>query len=81
MQLRLPSSEGGDLIGVLVHYERLPMYCFLCGMLDHKCSQCHLFKGGVVDDTCVPYGKWLQAGYPTLGSAHGKPGESSDNRE
>lgn len=34
-----------------------------------------------MDDTCVPYGKWLQAGYPTLGSAHGKPGESSDNGE
>lgn len=54
---------------------------FLCGTLDHKCSQCHLFKAGVVDDTCVPYGKWLYVGYPTLGSAHGKHRETSDNGE
>lgn len=31
VHLRLPSSEGGALIGVLVQYERLPSYCFFVG--------------------------------------------------
>lgn len=41
VQLRLPSSERGGLIKVLVRYEQLTTYCFLCGIHDHKCTQCH----------------------------------------
>lgn len=32
-----------------------------------------------MDDICVPYGKWLQAGYLMLRSVHGKPRDTGVN--
>lgn len=50
----------GRLLKVDARYEKLPLTCFLCGMMDHVDDHCECFTGAQVDDRDKPYGKWFQ---------------------
>ena len=63
---------GGEWSWLNFKYERLPMFCFYCGVIGHADSFCEkLFDNpGKVLET--PYGSWLRATTRALGSNTGK---------
>lgn len=54
-------KEGGDWFWVEFKYERLPNFCFLCGIIGHTEKFCHLLFEGVNEEYEIPYGSWLRA--------------------
>lgn len=50
----------GALLNIGARYEKLPLTCFLCGMMDHVNDQCEHYDGTQVDDKAKPYGRWFQ---------------------
>ena len=50
----------GKLLNIDARYEKLPLTCFLCGMMDHVEDHCERFTGEQVDDQAKPYGRWFQ---------------------
>ncbi|KAL8491100.1 hypothetical protein ACS0TY_022940 [Phlomoides rotata] len=46
-------------------YERLPSFCYLCGVLGHMRRECDLAEGGDdlngIPDDSLPFGKWMRA--------------------
>ncbi|RXH82794.1 hypothetical protein DVH24_003292 [Malus domestica] len=68
LQVRLCDADEGTLVGVLLQYERLPAFCFLCGFLDHKGVHCPNYNGGSIHDFRTPYSIWLRVGgYSRIG--------------
>lgn len=58
MKLR---RSGGDWFWVDFRYERLPTFCFICGMLGHADRFCpKLFEGASMESE-KPYGGWTRA--------------------
>ncbi|KAH7843947.1 hypothetical protein Vadar_022719 [Vaccinium darrowii] len=65
-----PIRRGGNVVlgvgercWVDYKYERLPIFCYYCGMLDHECRDCAV-RGRDVSDGSVkenPYGPWMAA--------------------
>ena len=54
-------SIQGTEVRVEVRYEKLPITCFLCGIIGHMEEQCAQFKGiRNGDDLSKPYGRWFQ---------------------
>ena len=53
--------KGGESRWVNFKYERLPNFCYRCGMLSHVLKDCPKFSKNVqlVDD-CLQYGVWLR---------------------
>lgn len=47
-------------VQVDVCYEKLPLTCFMCGMMNHIEGQCSKYHGKVDDDKAKPYGRWFQ---------------------
>lgn len=52
-------SIEGSFVSVDLRYEKLPVTCFLCGIVGHTEEQCGLFKGRNDDDLSKPYGRWF----------------------
>ena len=54
--------EGGENRWVIFKYERLPNFCYRCGMLDHAIKECS--KGPLVneweEEGSLQYGAWLR---------------------
>lgn len=50
----------GKQIPIDARYEKLPLTCFLCGLMDHVEEQCACYEGKVLDDKFKPYGRWFQ---------------------
>nr|GLL21993.1 uncharacterized protein LOC109174453 [Ipomoea trifida] len=60
-KMKLKRDNGAWSI-VEFRYERLPTFCFLCGILGHGEKFCHkVFRGSGVDVE-KSYGPWLRAG-------------------
>ena len=57
------SKTARALIGVLLQYERLSTYCYLCGKMDHKGVHCHQYPMGHIDEVKSPFRVWLKAGH------------------
>ena len=61
-----PLCRGGNVVGiegdkywVQYKYERLPIFCFICGMMGHDDKHCHAFPDG--QQATPQYGEWLRA--------------------
>lgn len=54
-------KNGGDCFWIDFKYEKLPNFCFLCGLIGHTDRFCHKLFEGVNEDTERPYGSWLRA--------------------
>ncbi|XP_048439353.1 uncharacterized protein At4g02000-like [Pyrus x bretschneideri] len=50
----------GRQMQIDARYEKLPLTCFLCEMMDHVEDQCECYEGKVLDDKDKPYGCWFQ---------------------
>ncbi|XP_031111263.1 nucleolin 1-like isoform X2 [Ipomoea triloba] len=64
-------KEGGDWFWAEFKYERLPHFCFLCGLMGHTERYCERMLEGVTEETVRPYGSWLRATgrrFPAIGS-------------
>ncbi|KAL0433047.1 UNVERIFIED_CONTAM: hypothetical protein Slati_2639000 [Sesamum latifolium] len=66
--LKIRSTSGEELLARLT-YERLPNFCYLCGLLGHIDKYCELrFDDNFHDPGGeTPYGPWLRAPIPTRG--------------
>ncbi|KAM2863916.1 hypothetical protein FF1_022633 [Malus domestica] len=53
-------SFQGTEVGIDLSYEKLPITCFICGIIGHIEEQCLQFKGKNEDDLSKPYGRWFQ---------------------
>ncbi|XP_050212808.1 uncharacterized protein LOC126664459 [Mercurialis annua] len=54
-------QQGGDWMWVDFKYERLPIFCFLCGKLGHMDKFCEKRYEEGHEDHVRPYGIWLKA--------------------
>ena len=64
-QMKIKKS-GGEWLGVDFRYERLNLFCFICGCLGHtnrKCSKLYEYPEGNV---LKPYGSWIRASHRKL---------------
>ncbi|XP_023874702.1 uncharacterized protein LOC111987231 [Quercus suber] len=53
-------NEEGERIWVDFRYERLPIFCYRCGILGHDEKHCH--ESSMVQPAGRQYGEWLKAG-------------------
>ncbi|EPS60108.1 hypothetical protein M569_14696 [Genlisea aurea] len=76
-------TDEGEVIVANVKYEKLPMFCADCGLLDHLSKDCvaGIQQPGKQSST-VQYGLWLRVGAPkALGSsAYRRPSRTADYR-
>lgn len=61
----------GRVVEVDIRYEKLPLTCFLCGMMDHIEEHCNRFEGACANNCAKPYGRWFQD--DVLGKDYRKP--------
>lgn len=54
-------KNGGECFWIEFKYERLPNFCFLCGIIGHTERFCFKHFEGVNEETERPYGPWLRA--------------------
>ena len=56
------SIEGGESRWVFFKYERLPNFCYRCGMLDHEEKECveKSSSGNRDGEGCMQYEAWLR---------------------
>lgn len=52
-------SIQGMEVEIDLRYEKLPITCFICGIIRHMNEQCTQFKGKNNDDRSKPYGQWF----------------------
>ncbi|TXG50274.1 hypothetical protein EZV62_022798 [Acer yangbiense] len=60
--LRLELTEKGKESMVLLRYERLPEYCFRCGILGHSFRECHTVGEDVGQSSEFDFRPWLCGG-------------------
>ncbi|XP_068340395.1 uncharacterized protein [Pyrus communis] len=53
-------SIKGSMVSIDLRYEKVPITCFLCGLIGHIEDQCEQYKGKNDDDLSKPYGRWFQ---------------------
>ncbi|KAL5768294.1 hypothetical protein ACOSQ2_015077 [Xanthoceras sorbifolium] len=54
-------GDDGEEASVLLCYERLPNFCFLCGRMGHLLRECAEAKGVIKDAAHLKFGSWLRA--------------------
>ena len=59
--INMKKPKGEDMIQVTIWYERLPTYCFQCGMLGHGEKFCHLNYATEEGVSVSNYGPELRA--------------------
>ncbi|KAH9802979.1 hypothetical protein KPL71_001599 [Citrus sinensis] len=51
--------EDGERISIRIAYEKLPDFCFCCGIIGHQYKECLEYKGQPKDE--LIYGAWMKA--------------------
>ena len=66
---------------VFFKYERLPIFCYHCGILVHHDCECQKFKKGCLssEEDDFQYGPWLRAQAPKFGQKNSS--SKSETRE
>ena len=54
-------KAGGEWLWIYFKYERLPLFCFFCGIIGHGEKFCERFFDCQNKPTELPYGVWLHA--------------------
>nr|GLL37548.1 uncharacterized protein LOC109174453 [Ipomoea trifida] len=60
-QMKL-KRENGTWVLIDFRYERLPTFCFLCGVIGHGDRVCPKIVHGIDRSAEKPFGVWLRAG-------------------
>ncbi|KAI8003399.1 hypothetical protein LOK49_LG08G00886 [Camellia lanceoleosa] len=57
---------GQESVWIMLQYERLPNFCFHCGLLGHSVRDCgnRLLEGAHREEVRLQYGPWLRADTP-----------------
>jgi hypothetical protein len=55
----------GETIWVIFKYERLPRFCFLCGLVQHGERGCEKCRGPKNQEAAPQFGPWLRVPSPT----------------
>ena len=76
---RIVRSRGSNSWWVEFKYERLPVFCYLCGRLDHDEKECleWLRSAGPIRIEDKQYGPWLRATHDWLQKSHVVLGQQS----
>ena len=72
-------NSNGDKFWVTFKYERLPNFCFLCGILGHDEKHCSGFQGKAEGHR--QYGDWLRASNGFKGGFEKQKAASSGGHE
>lgn len=66
----LVDKEGSEITCVL-KYERLPIFCYICGKISHETKKCMLYSQ---DDNSASYqyGRWMRVHLIPAGQGGGK---------
>lgn len=51
--------KNGERISIKVAYEKLPDFCFSCGIIGYQYKECLEYKGQPNDE--LTYGAWMKA--------------------
>ena len=54
-------KAGGEWLWIYFKYERLPLFCFFCGIIGHGEKFCERFFDCQNKPTEMPYGVWIRA--------------------
>ncbi|MBA0556226.1 hypothetical protein Golob_026342 [Gossypium lobatum] len=59
--VHLVGSDGTETVCV-IKYERLPAFCYICGLISHSTKKCHRKEEHIKsNDISFQYGSWLRA--------------------
>ncbi|KAH1046715.1 hypothetical protein J1N35_037499 [Gossypium stocksii] len=59
--VKVISKEGTETIGV-IKYERIPDFCYVCGIIGHTMKKCQNKRQGLeVHDSNLQHGSWMRA--------------------
>ena len=77
--------EGAEKCWVFFKYERLPTFCYRCGILGHQDRECcKVHRGSLsIDEDELQFGPWMRAIAPKIKQRKGSPSQSrfSDDDE
>ena len=85
MRGQMIQIEGMEKGWVYFKYERLPIYCYWCGILGYKERECHKAKKGCIslEEDDYQFGPWLRVVGPKINQGRksynkSKSGEAKD---
>ncbi|TXG48431.1 hypothetical protein EZV62_027725 [Acer yangbiense] len=79
--LRVDVLGDGEETVMPIQYERLPSFCFLCGLVGHLVHECTSYgEDGLREGSGMVYGAWLRATAPLVQYGRGNWGGHVDMR-